>query len=85
MVFWKDDSICIHDDIVYEHGLDTLLLQVIPEFDPFGETRVTAGDWKTIRALAAEIGGTVYELVCDADNWIRETFSEYTTFTILGL
>lgn len=85
MIFWKEDSICLDDDIMTSLKLETLLTQVNPDYKSFGETRITETQWLEIYKIAECMGGEVFELVKEADVWVKETFSEYDMFTILGL
>ena len=84
-IFWKEDSICIDDDNMYELELDSLIHSVVPEYAPFGETRINRLQWGEIVLKAAEIGGELLIAVNEADLWAREVFQEYDVFTILGL
>lgn len=85
MEYWKPDSINLHDDIMYELAFDSLIMKVAPEYDPFGETRITKPQQDEIVHLSAEIGGDVAALVIEADKWVQDTFAEYGVFTILGI
>ena len=83
--FWKEDSVCIHDDIMCELAFGSLIQKVIPEYDPFGITMITRARWKKIVDAASEMGGDIAVLVDEADVWAQETFREYGLFTILGI
>lgn len=85
MIFWKPDSICIHDDIMYTSGLEALIIQVNPDYTSYGETRITETQWLKIYDIAECMGGELFELVKEANVWVKETFIEYKMFTILGL
>ena len=85
MEYWKADSIFLHDDVMYELGFDSLIVKVIPAYDPFGETKITKPLWTEIVRLAEEMGGEIANLVREADVWAHTTFKEYEMFTILGL
>lgn len=40
--FWKEDSISLHDNIMFENkGFVDAIMEVIPTYDPFGETEVS--------------------------------------------
>ncbi len=83
--FWKSDSICLHDDVMYNLNIDKILVSVLPNYDPFGETEVMYQQWKKILEQAQIIGGDTYAAILEADQWVADTFTEYNVFTILGL
>jgi len=83
--FWKKDSIYMHDDIMYNLNFDALIHQVVPEYNPFGETKISKAQWMDMGKLAMEIGGEILELVKEADAWVQDAFAEHEVFTILGL
>lgn len=56
-VFWGDDSLNIHDDLMFSLGLDLLIVSVIPGYDPYGETIIRKKQWDEISAKAEQIGG----------------------------
>lgn len=47
--FWKTDSILLQDDIVFqnEEFIDAIL-EVVPSYNPFGETEISNVEWKAI-------------------------------------
>lgn len=42
--FWKSDSILLHDDYLYNNGFVDAIVEVIPTYDPFGETEISADE-----------------------------------------
>lgn len=45
--FWKDDSLFLHDDVMFKNqGFVDAVIDVIPTYDPFGETEITHEIWK---------------------------------------
>ena len=83
--FWKSDSLLIHDDIHWTLGLEEFFSMIIPDYDPLGEIEVSENQWNTIMQKSSETGGQIYECLQEADNWVKETFKEYNTFTMIGM
>ena len=47
--FWKEDSISLDDNILYEHlGFEDAIIEIIPDYDPFGETEISSEQWRAI-------------------------------------
>ena len=80
---WKADSICIHDDVMIQTGLDALLGECIPNYNPWGPTAVSLAQWEEICRCAKQAGGASAQAVLEADEWVRA--AEMTAFTILGI
>lgn len=85
MPFWHKDSICITDCQFHSTGLATIIAEVIPQYDPYGETAVKKQDWDIIAKKATEAGGEAYAVVEEAAEWIKQNFLRHKVFTILGL
>ena len=83
--YYREDSIYIDDDDVYRLDLDGLLVSVVPEYDPFGETPVTKVQWDAIVSKAKQKGGELLEAVMEDDVWARENYRDNEVFTIIGL
>lgn len=83
--FWKEDSICIHDDVVFQHEIDKLIMEVAPNYNPFGETEIRKEQWQKLVVLSKDIGGEVEEIIAEADEWAQLVFTQHSCFTILGL
>ena len=83
--FWKNDSICVHDDVWYGLEIDLIIISAIPKYAPFGETEVIETQWNTVLEAAKEKGGETYAAILEADVWVKENFKEHKVFTILGL
>ncbi len=84
--FWKEDSICLHDDILSKHsGFEKALRKAVPTFDPLGETIISPTQWKKISEIILTESNEDKELYEEADEWVQKTFEEYDCFTILGL
>ena len=85
VTFWKNDSLYLYDDILYDLKIVELLLSVIPAYDEFGETEINELQWNEICNTAASIGSELKAVIDEADVWARETFKTYRIFTILGI
>ena len=83
--YYREDSIYIDDDDVYRLELDGLLVSVVPEYDPFGETPVTKVQWDALVSKANQKGGELLEAVMETDVWARENYRDNEVFTIIGL
>lgn len=83
--FWTDDSLLISDDIHYMLGLEDIFKMFIPYYDPLGEIEVSENQWNMIMKKSAEIDGQLYDCLKEADNWVRVTFKEYDSFTMIGM
>lgn len=81
---WCADSLCIHDDRMIETGLDVLLAECIPGYDPWGLTAVSLVQWEEVVRRAERIGGERAEAVREADEWVRADVA-MTGFVILGI
>lgn len=84
-VFWSDDSLNIHDDFMISLGLDSLIHSIVDDYDPFGETKISKEQWEKIYARAEEIGGNLFEAICEVTPWAEANFGQYEVFTILGI
>lgn len=85
VTFWKEDSICLHDDIVCALGLEELFASVIPQYCSTEEIEVNEEQWNEMVQKAAHIGGEVKECITEADAWVKNTFAEHGVFTIIGV
>lgn len=84
-VFWREDSIYIEDDTVWELQLDRLFSEVLNDYDCTGDTPVNRQQWERIAALAAQTGGKWKEAIEELKPWAEETFLSYDLFTIIGM
>lgn len=84
--FWREDSIYLHDDILYQHkGFIDALRQVLPDYDPYGEVTINRKQWELIGRQAENQGSDVIELFAEANDWAATAFCQYETITILGI
>lgn len=84
-VFWHNDSLNIHDDLLITIGLDKLILSMVDDYNPVGETKVSKEQWENICAKAEEIGGDLLEAIYEVTPWAEANFRQYEVFTIIGV
>ena len=84
--FRKDDSVFLHDDILDQCGglVDALML-IIPSYDRYGPTEVSAADWEKIGKAIRQSDISSAELYEEASAWAAEVFKTEECFTILGI
>ena len=83
--FWKADSILLHDDYLFDNGFVDAIIDIIPTYDPFGETEITADEWKKIGNLILTKDEKSQEIYFEANEWLEDVFKKYNCFTILGI
>lgn len=84
-VFWQNDSLNIHDDLLISLRLDTLFSSIVDNYDPVGETKINKEQWEKIYVKAEEIGGDLLEAIHEIAPWVEANFRQYEVFTILGV
>lgn len=83
--FWKEDSLLLHDDVLYNLKLDYLFREVEPAYDEYGETEINKTQWLQIVSKAMTMGGEIQEAISEADVWAKKVFETESVFTILGI
>ncbi len=81
---WLPDSVYIDDEICAYIGLTRILMKVVPDFDPYGITRVTGEDWQRVRELAADRQDAA-EAVAEIEWWTKKALDEEGFFTVCGI
>ena len=81
---WKSDSISLHDDFMFDGFVDAIV-EVIPTFDPFGETEISIEEWNEIGKIILTKDQKSQAVFNEANEWLKDVFKAYTCFTILGL
>ena len=66
-------------------GFVDAVIEVIPTYDPFGETEITLEIWDKIGQVIKEKDERSKELYQEADVWLNDVFKEYECITILGI
>ncbi len=82
--YWKADSILI-EDVNYDSYIYDAVGPVLENYDHYGVNIVTPEQWDMILKKADAIGGKVKEAIAEADVWVKKTFQEHNSFTILGV
>lgn len=84
--FWKEDSLLLHDEVLFKNqGFIAAVKEVIPTYDPFGETEINLETWRKIEQIIQDKDGESKELYQEVDDWVNDVFKEYECFTILGI
>lgn len=83
--FWHKDSLLIHDDIFFNLKLGDLFKEIVPDYNPSGETEINQEQWKSIYSKAEFIGGEIKLAIEELDVWVKDNFQTENIFTILGL
>ena len=83
--FWKSDSILLHDDYLYDNGFVDAIYEIVPSYDPFGETEISVDEWKEIGKLILLKDEKSQEIYNEASKWLEDVFKNYSCFTILGI
>lgn len=51
-IFWKNNSLYLHDDILFELKLEDLFYEVNSSYDPFGKVEMDRTYWQQIYKVA---------------------------------
>lgn len=82
---WRKDSIYIHDDDIFHSDFFDIVLNVVPDCNPLGKTKVSKEQWEHIREKAISGGGNSAKIVQAAEPWVTESLQKYNAFYILGV
>jgi hypothetical protein len=75
-----------HDDILFENkGFTDAIFEVIPQYDPFGETEISVEQWHTIGEIIEQKDPVSRELYQEVDTWVKIMLKDQGCFTILGI
>lgn len=80
-VFWKEDSLLLHMDIVDE----IQLYKIIPDFNYYGLTVIDREKWNVIQSNAKNEVGIINEVILEMKCWVDENFQMFDYFVICGL
>ena len=81
---WKADSIMLDDDLLCNGFVDAII-EIVPDYGPYGVTEISFGEWKEIGNVILTKDKMSQELYSEADKWLRKVFEDYSCFTILGI
>ena len=83
---WKEDSLLIGDNELHEvDGFVQALSDAVPEYDMYGETEVSAEQWRQVGVFIRNKDKESRTVYGEIDTWAQEVFREHDCFTILGL
>ncbi len=82
---WLPDSVSIHMDDFDALGLYDLFSSVVPAFDYYGLTEITAPEWDEIISKAHSIGGEAEAALSEIEPWLRSALSKKQLITICGI
>lgn len=83
--FGKEDSLFLHDDILYKMDLERIFRKVALGYRSYNETEINREQWKQIREIASGVSGEVENLILEIEPWVEDNFKEHAVFTILGI
>ena len=80
-VYWKEDSLLLHMDIV-----DNLeLFKIIPNFNYYGITIIDRDKWNMIQRIAENENGIISEVIAELKSWADKNFETFDYFVICGI
>lgn len=82
---WLPDSISIRDIMWDQYGLTELFSSVVKNFDYYGLTTITKGQWDRIVKKSQDSGTILVDIIAEAIPWVNECFESYRIFTIVGM
>ena len=66
-------------------GFVEAIVEVIPAYDPFGETEISIEEWNEIGKIVLTKDQKSQEVFNEANEWLKDVFKTYACFTILGI
>lgn len=86
LIFWSDNSLYLHDDVVIDLELTGKLFKAAGVvFNNYGITKITLPDWNALVTQANAAGGEISELIEELRPWAEDNFRKNEIFTILGI
>ena len=70
---------------MFSSGFIDVVLDVIPNCDPLGVTKISKEQWTKIYDKAVSKGNHTKQLVQAAEPWITKNYQKYDAFYILGV
>ena len=80
-VFWREDSLLLHMDIVDEIEL----YKIVPDFNYYYITIIDKEKWEIIQQNAEKAGGKAMRVIHEVSAWVEENFKEFDYFVIVGI
>ena len=82
---WHDGSLLLHDDLLTDSGLGSILRESVIDYCYYGDTLIFPEDWEEVCRRAKKLGGMAAEMIAEAEPWVADAFGEHGCFTILGI
>ena len=82
--FWKADSLSLDDSYLFKDFIDAIL-SVVPNYDPFDITEISAAEWEEIGKIIITKDQESQAVYNEANEWLKSVFKTYGCFTILGI
>lgn len=80
---WSDDSLYLHAELF--DMLDLRFNEVLENFNYYGPTEVSPGEWEQLKSLANDKDDRTRRIIGELDLWVAECFAHENCFTILGI
>lgn len=82
---WRDDSLCMSDEIFHELKLNRLFSRVLPQFDYFGITPVSLEGFQKIKQASEGFSEEIYECILELEDYFKDDYNVDILFTICGM
>ena len=82
--FQNKNSLFVLDNAFYCMDVGNAIVQVIDDFDMFGETFITKEQWATVYQSASAFDNETRQVLEEINHWVMHTLDE-DAFTILGV
>ncbi len=84
--FNKDDSLFLNENILSDNNeFNSAILSVVPEYDPYGITEISATQWKEIGDVFTNKSIESRKIYMELNSWLLNVFQTADCFTIIGL
>ena len=80
-VYWREDSLLLHMDIVDEIAL----YKIVPDLQYYGETIIDKEKWSIIQNNAKNQSAKAIEVIDELSSWAEENFKGSDHFVIIGI
>lgn len=82
---WNSDSICMDEELFYDLKFRKLFSSVLEQFDYFGVTGVSAGQFEKLKAAAKDFLPETLDAVLELSEWLDGSDAEDVLFSIIGM
>lgn len=85
-MFHKDDSMYLWDDHFWQLDIESLFMEVLPEFDMFTlECEINEEKWTAIVEASKRYSRITQQIVAEMDPWMLDAIREYSCVTVIGV